>query len=132
MTDELLIALYNVCVKLLPIVGVFVLIFLLVLIGKLMTFMNKLNMGMDSVNRTLIELDRDVQQFRDPLNTMVKISHTVDEVHDASKEAAKNAIAAGKQHADAIKTQVSSFFKKDESENVKENESKEGTDNGKE
>ena len=97
-----------------------------------MTFMNKLNMGMDSVNRTLIELDRDVQQFRDPLNTMVKISHTVDEVHDASKEAAKNAIAAGKQHADAIKTQVSSFFKKDESENVKENESKEGTDNGKE
>ncbi len=128
MTDELLIALYNVCVRLLPIVGVFVLIFLLILLGKFMAFMNKLNMGMDSINRTLIELDRDVQQFRDPLNTVVKISHTVDEVHDASKEAAKNAIAAGKQHADAIKTQVSNLFKKEEE--VK-NETKEDMENGK-
>lgn len=130
MTDELLIALYNVCVRLLPIIGVFVLIFLLILLGKLMTFMNKLNMGMDSVNRTLIEVDRDVQQFRDPLNTVVKISHTVDEVHDASKEAAKNVIAAGKQHADAIKTQVSNLFKKEEAD-IK-SETKEDSENGKE
>lgn len=130
MTDELLIALYNVCVRLLPIVGVFVLIFLLVLLGKLMTFMNKLNMGMDSINRTLIEVDRDVQQFRDPLNTVVKISHTVDEVHDASKEAAKNAIAAGKQYADVIKTQVSNHFKKEDAEGKEV--VKEEQENGKE
>lgn len=131
MTDELLIALYNVCEKLLPILGAFVLIFLLVLLKKLMTFMDKLNTGMDSVNRTLIEVDRDVQQLRDPLNTAVKISHTVDEVHDASKEAAKQAIAAGKQHAEVIKSQVSNLFKKEEDSKSDINE-KEAAADGKE
>lgn len=77
MLDELLITLSTVCNYLLPILGAALLIYLIIFFRKLVATMTKL----DAV---VLDLTQKMTKLDEPLNTVVRLSATVDNIHTAS------------------------------------------------
>lgn len=89
--NEFIEAAQNLSVQLLPVVGVIVLIFLCVLLGKMIGFVKTLEGSVKDLGGTMKLVDKSIEKVQAPLDTAVKLSHTVDEVHDKSYAAVKQA-----------------------------------------
>ncbi|MEA4874075.1 hypothetical protein [Anaerorhabdus sp.] len=81
----------NLSVQLLPIIGVIVLIFLCVLIVKITKLIGTIDNSVKNLDETIKLIDMSIEKVQKPLDTAVKLSHTVDEVHDAGYAAVKQA-----------------------------------------
>lgn len=81
----------NLSVQLLPILGVIALIFLCVLIAKVTKLIGTLDNSVKNLDGTMKLVDKSIEKVQAPLDTAVKLSKTVDEVHDASYAAVKQA-----------------------------------------
>ncbi len=91
MLDALLLALKDISVQLLPILGALVLIFLCILLKKLVNLMNSLTKTIDNLSPTLKLVDQSLEKCQAPLDSVVKLSHTVDNVHDKTIESVNKA-----------------------------------------
>jgi len=80
--DALLESLSTVSLQLLPILGVAVLIFLIVLLKKVLDLLKKVDKTIDQVDETLKKIDG-------PLTTVVNVSKTVDFINSAAENAVK-------------------------------------------
>jgi predicted PurR-regulated permease PerM len=80
--DALLASLSAVSLLLLPILGVAVLIFILILLKKVFDLLKKVDKTIDQVDLTLKKIDG-------PLETVVSISKTIDFVNSAAENAVK-------------------------------------------
>ncbi|MEG0076326.1 hypothetical protein [Anaerorhabdus sp.] len=89
--NEFIEAAQNLSVQLLPVLGVIVLIFLCVLLVKLINFVKTLENSVNDLSGTMKLVDKSIEKVQAPLDTAVKLSHTVDEVHDKSYAAVKQA-----------------------------------------
>ncbi len=89
--DELLIAAKNVSLQLLPVLGVIALIYLCILLNKLSRLVEKATDTVSSLDETVSLVDKSLTKVQYPLDSAVKLSKTVDEVHEKSIEAIQNA-----------------------------------------
>ena len=101
--DALLLALQNVCSQLLPIVGALALIFLCILLKKVWTLINQITVTVKSLDPTIKLVDQSIEKVQAPLDTAVKVSHTVDQVHDKTVDSVNKAAQFVNENIDHLK-----------------------------
>lgn len=84
---------------LLPVAGVIALVYVAL-------FLKKLIETLKEVDKTLVLLDDQVKKLDAPLATVEDLSHTVDEVHHATKDAAKSAAKSASENITNAKTWI--------------------------
>lgn len=89
--DQFIIAAQNLSVQLLPILGVIVLVFLCVFLSKVTKLITTIDGSVKNLDGTMKLVDQSIEKVQKPLDTAVKLSNTVDEVHAASYSAVKQA-----------------------------------------
>lgn len=106
--DEFIQSFSDLSQELIPILIAAVLVFLIIFLYKLIKTTGSLNITVDKTNKTLDLVDTSIDKIQDPLNTVVKISHTVDKAHDATVNAFNSAKDFVSKSASEIKNKVSS------------------------
>lgn len=87
MLDALLADLEVVCGQLLPILGAVALIFLCILLRKLWKLIEAMTVTVQNLDPTLRKVDQSVEKLQAPLDTAVRLSHSVDKVQARTEEA---------------------------------------------
>ena len=85
-----------VSLKILPLLGVVLLVYLIVMIKNLITCLKSATKTLDEANNQLRKLDV-------PLNTVAEISKSVDYVHDLTKESVKSVSTTIYQNMNQLK-----------------------------
>lgn len=91
MVDDLIMALKTVSEQLLPILGAVVLICLILFLVKCIKFIVECTKRVQQLETTVRGVDQSIEKMQAPLDTVVKVSHTVDKVHDKTEAAVKQA-----------------------------------------
>ena len=123
--DAFIDSLANLSKQITPILGAIVLICLIILIIKLINIIKGLNTTVDKTNKTIDMVDDSIDKIQEPLNTAVKISHTVDKAHDVTVSAVTTAKDFVVKSANEAKDKISNYIDKDNSANEIENEKEE-------
>lgn len=92
--------------QLIPILGATALVFVIVLIYKLIKMLGGLDATVEKTNKTIDMVDNSIDKIQAPLDTVVKVSHTVDKAHDATVNAVINAKDLVVKSAEEIKDKV--------------------------
>lgn len=92
--------------QLIPILGATALVFVIVLIYKLIKMLGGLDATVEKTNKTIDMVDNSIDKIQAPLDTVVKVSHTVDKAHDATVNAVTNAKDLVVKSAEEIKDKV--------------------------
>lgn len=93
-TDQLIEIVSNVCLKLLPVVGLILLIFIIVFIKHLIDVMKSVNVTLSKTNDLVDECKGQMRKLDKPLSTINDLSETVDNVHESAKSAVNTTINA--------------------------------------
>ncbi|MEG0423281.1 MAG: histidine kinase [Erysipelotrichaceae bacterium] len=101
--DQLLELTSSVSMKLLPILGAIILVFLIVFVHHLIKVLTETKTTLLLVSKTIETANRDLQQLEKPLSTLNELSDTVDYVHEASKNAVRSAIVTILENFSSIK-----------------------------
>ncbi|HCY06365.1 MAG TPA: hypothetical protein DHS57_03615 [Erysipelotrichaceae bacterium] len=104
--DELLLALKNVSEQLLPILGAVVLFYLCIVFRKLGVLLESLSKTVDNLSPTIKLVDQSLEKVQTPLDTAVKLSHTIDNVHDKTVDSVAKATTYVNENMDEIKSYV--------------------------
>ena len=121
--DSFIVAFRNLCNEIMPILGATCLVCLIILLIKLIKVMSNIDLTLLKTHGTIELVDRSIEKVQAPLDTVVKVSGTVDKAHDATIEAAKEAKDFIVKNAGDIKERVSTYIndlKKEEIEETKE------------
>lgn len=110
--DALLFSLYEVCLQLVPILASVVLIMLCLLLKKGMSLIDELTNTIKNTTNTIKLVDQSLEKFQTPLDTVVKVSHTVDNVHDSTVENVKKAKEYINENIENVKTFVNEKINK--------------------
>ena len=110
--DELLAAGYKVAVQLVPILGAVVLGFLIYLIRHCVTFIKELTVMVQKASSALEGIDKSVDKLQAPLDTVVKISGTIDQVQESAVGAVKNVAGFMAGNLDSIKEATTAWTAK--------------------
>ena len=98
-----------ICMKVLPLLGVILAIYLILMIRNLIVCLKSASKTLDEANNQLRKLDV-------PLNTVSEISKSVDHVHDLTKESLKSISVSLFQSLSALKEWLIKFTHKEEQE----------------
>lgn len=110
--DNLLTALNEVSVTLLPVFGVLVLLFLAILLYKLIKMMTKLEKSVDQIETALKTTNGYLQDLDAPVKTVVRISKNVDTVTNVTENVIKTVFDYFIENFEPIKNAIMSKFKK--------------------
>lgn len=116
--DELLIALQHVSEQLLPILGAVALIFLCILLKKLWALIEKLTATVGSLDPTIKLVDQSIEKAQAPLDTAVKLSHTIDDVHEKTVDSISKAATVVSDNIDNIKDYIQDKMDAQEGEHI--------------
>lgn len=111
--DQLLELTSNVAIKVLPIAGVVVLIYLAIFVKHLVVLLKSANETVNTMSQTLDTANRQLETLDKPLNTLSELSDTVDSVHEASKHAVRSTLVTVIENFSSIKEWVLSSIKKE-------------------
>ncbi|MBQ6335486.1 MAG: hypothetical protein IJI46_10490 [Erysipelotrichaceae bacterium] len=114
--DAFIIAFRDLCNDLLPILGAVCLVCVIILLVKLIKVLSSVDDTLLMTHGTIDLVDRSIEKVQAPLDTVVKVSGTVDKAHDATLSAARDAKEFVVKNAGDIKERVLSYIKDDESE----------------
>ena len=89
--DAFLLAFKNLCNVLMPILGAVCLVCLIVLLIKLIKLIDNVDVTLLKTHGTIDLVDRSIEKVQTPLDTVAKVSLSVDKAHDETIEAAKDA-----------------------------------------
>lgn len=95
--------------QLLPILGAVSLVCLIVLLLKLIKFLGSLDDTVIKSHKTIDLLDQSIEKVQAPLDTVVKVSNTVDKAHDATVQAVDSAKDYIVKSAETIKDKVVTY-----------------------
>lgn len=95
--------------------------------------MDSVNVTMNTADQTVNLVNKSIEKVQAPLDTAVKISHTVDDVHDTTVETVKNIGDSTKkfveENMDTAKDYIQTLAKKKEAEEAETEETvEEGTE----
>lgn len=93
MTDALLISLNNVCTQLIPILGAAVLIMLMVFLKRCISLVEECTCRVKQLETTVKGVDQSIEKIQAPLDTAVKVSGSVDRMHDSAEAAVKQTVS---------------------------------------
>lgn len=110
--DQLLDLTSNVAIKVLPIVGVVVLIYLAIFVKHLVVFLKSANTAAHTMSQTLDTANRQLETLDKPLHTLNELSETVDSVHEAGKHAVRTTLITIIENFSSIKDWALSGIKK--------------------
>jgi|GEM_PF-1231025 len=108
--DALLYDLKNVCGQLVPILGAVALIFLCILLKKAWKLIDQVTATVQSVDPTIKLANTSIEKLQAPLDTAVKLSGTIDEVHDKTVESVGKASEFMAENMESVKSFVSDKF----------------------
>lgn len=111
--DQLLDLTSNVAIKVLPIAGVVVLIYLAIFVRHLVVLLKSANTAVHTMSQTLDTANRQLETLDKPLHTLNELSETVDSVHEAGKHAVRTTLVTIIENFSSIKDWVLSGIKKD-------------------
>ena len=107
--------------QLLPILGAIALVFVIILLIKLIKIMGSLDLTVGKTNKTIDLVYLSIEKVQEPLNTAVKVSHTVDKAHDATISAVTSAKDFIVKSASEVKDKVvNTLNDKDELDELRE------------
>lgn len=115
--DALIIALRNLSTDLLPILGAVCLVCVIILLIKLIRVTSDIDVTLLKTHGTIDLVDRSIEKVQAPLDTVAKVSGTVDRAHDATVIAVKDAKDFVVKNAGEIKDRVIAYVKDDSEEN---------------
>lgn len=117
-TDQFIEFFSELCSKLLPIVGVIVLIYIILLLRKIIQFFVSLQKTMVTVESTVGVVEEQIRKLDAPLNTVTEFSQTLDNLHEMSQNAVKSALLALISNLNVIRDWLLNHGCVDESENT--------------
>ncbi len=129
MVDQFIEASRVIAEQLLPIIGVIALIFLSIVLSKLAKLLSAVTDTVKNLKGTIGLVETSMEKAQAPLDTAVKLSHTVDEVHDKSYAAVKQAGSYVSENMGTIKDMISKKVSKSDSNEEFESESNKATQN---
>lgn len=107
--DAFILAFRNLCDQIMPILSAIVLVCLIILLIKLIKVLTNVNNTLLKTHTTIDLVDKSIEKVQSPLDTVVKVSGTVDKAHDATISAVKEATDYVSAHAGEIKDKVTKF-----------------------
>lgn len=111
--DAFIIAFRDLCSDLMPILGAVCLVCVIILLIKLIKVMSSVNSTLLKTHTTIELVDRSIEKVQAPLDTVAKVSGTVDKAHDATLVAVKDAKDFVVKNAGEIKDRVIAFVNED-------------------
>ena len=111
--DAFIVALNNLCNQIMPILGAVCLVCVIVLLIKLIKVLDSTDLTLLKAHGTIDLVDQSIEKIQAPLDTVVKVSGTVDKAHDATISAVKEAKDFVVKNADDIKERIVEFVKPD-------------------
>ncbi|TFG82560.1 MAG: hypothetical protein E4G74_02510 [Erysipelotrichales bacterium] len=108
--EELLNQLSAVSVQLLPMLGVVVLVFLVLILNHFLKIMKQLSGTVTKVDATIQTVGDRLNDLKGPLHTINRISGSVDLVQDATENAIKAFIVAVSSNFELIKDWITDYF----------------------
>ncbi|MBR3006946.1 MAG: hypothetical protein IKH68_09850 [Erysipelotrichaceae bacterium] len=119
--DAFIVAFRNLCNEIMPILGAVCLVCVIVLLIKLIKVLGSVNITLLRTHTTIDLVDQSIEKVQGPLDTVAKISNTVDKAHDATVSAVKEAKEFVVKNAGEIKDRVVSLVSEDkEADELKE------------
>ncbi|HAM63625.1 MAG: hypothetical protein A2Y20_00470 [Firmicutes bacterium GWF2_51_9] len=115
--DELILKLSELSALLLPILGVVVLIFLILLLRQTLNILKQVSGTVTKVDSTIQTVENSLIELKGPLHTLNRISGSVDLVQDATENAIKTLIVAVSSNFDLIKDWITAFLDKKKTKN---------------
>ena len=116
--DAFILAFKNLCNDIMPILGAVCLVCLIILLIKLIKMVKDVDITILKTHGTIDLVDKSIEKVQVPLDTVAKVSTSVDKAHDATIVAAKEAKNYIDKNGNTIKEKVLSFInditKKDE------------------
>ena len=112
--DAFIVAFRDLCKDLLPILGAACLVCVIILLIKLIKVLSSVDDTLLKTHGTIDLVDRSIEKVQAPLDTVAKVSGTVDRAHDATISAARDAKEFMVKNAGDIKEKVLSYIKDDE------------------
>lgn len=110
--DELLNQLSALSVQLLPILGVVVLIFLVLIFNFILKLLKQLSGTVIKVDSTIQTVEDRLNDLKGPLHTINRISGSVDLVQDATEKAVKSIVITVASNFDVIKDWITNLIDK--------------------
>lgn len=117
-TDQFIEFFSELCSKLLPIIGVIVLIYVILLLRKIIQFFVSMQKTMITVDSTVSVVEEQIRKLDVPLNTVTEFSQTLDNLHEMSQNAVKSALLALISNLNVIRDWLLNHGGVDESENT--------------
>ncbi|MEF9919789.1 MAG: histidine kinase [Erysipelotrichaceae bacterium] len=121
--DQLLELTSSVSMKLLPILGAIILVFLIVFVHHLIKVLTQTNTTLVAMSKTIEITNNELKQLEKPLATLNELSETVDCVHEASKNAVRSAFITIIENFSSIKEWFMKFDKTSETPSTTNNNS---------
>lgn len=105
--------------RLLPILGAIALVFTIIVLFKFLTILKTLNETLLKSHTTIDLVDESLEKVQAPLDTAVKVSHTVDKAHDATVKLVSKTKDAVIKNADVVKTKVNTAINSTKAKSTK-------------
>lgn len=109
--NEFFDTLSTLCIKVLPLLGVILLVYLIMAVRYLIPCLKNANKTLEEANLQLRKLDV-------PLNTIQEISKSIDSVHELTKESVKTISLAIYENLNALKEWFKNMFSKKQAESA--------------
>ena len=103
---EVFSGLYEVCRSLLPIIGVVVLIILAVVLIKIGRLLDTVNVTVEKTHGSIKLVEETLDKVQEPVDTVVKVSKSIDRAHDAGVKAIDDAKVYVNKNIETLKTKV--------------------------
>ena len=91
LVDDLIVSLRDISQLLLPTLGAVTLIFLILFIRKCIELVKEMTKRVAQLETTVKGVDQSIEKIQVPLDTVVKVSTSVDKVHDSAESAIRQA-----------------------------------------
>lgn len=115
MVDQLITALNVVCTQLLPILGAAALLFGILLLKRCIVFIDECTKRVKQLETTVQGVDQSIEKLQAPLNTVVKVSETVDNAQQSAVTCIKQVASYVSDTFGTVKeNKVKSEFSKEE------------------
>ena len=101
--DALILDLQVVCSQFLPILGALALVFLCILLNKLGKMVVAITKTIENLQPTLDKVDSSVEKIQAPLDTVARLSHSVDKMQDKTSAAFEKAANFAQESIENVK-----------------------------
>ena len=106
MIDSLFMDLGAVCRNLLPIVGAVALIYLCIVLRRLAGMLDETTKVIKGLDPTVKSVNQSLEKVQAPLDTVVKCSHTLDDMHDKTIDSVQKMAESASESVDRVKEYV--------------------------